>query len=277
MDLDHTFVSGTVGDAARAGAAADRLAYAFAAGYQAALRALVPGVAGIASLLATEEGGGHPAAIRTRLDGVRLSGRKRFATQGLEAETLLVVASVGEEAGRNRLRVASVPAARAGIVRRALPATPFCPEIGHAEVVMDVELDPAEILPGDGYDDYLKPFRTLEDVHVHAALLGFLVHTAGRSGWPREASERLLALLAAAPALAAAPKRPLAHLALAGWLAATRGLLDELAPHWQRVEPDWRARWERDRPLLSLAEKVRGLRTQAAWAALAQPPLASSS
>src|SRR5215475_13863930 len=205
MQIDH-LVSGTTGDAARGGAAADRLAYAFAAGYQAALRALVPDVMGIASLLATEEGGGHPSAIRTRLDGARLVGRKRFATQGLEAETFLVVASVGEEAGRNRLRLVSIPAARAGIVRTALPPTPFCPEIGHAEVALDVEVTPAEILPGDGYDDYLKPFRTIEDVHVHAALLGFLLHTAGRFGWPREASERLLAFLAAAPALAAAPK-----------------------------------------------------------------------
>ncbi len=256
---------GTVADAARGGAAADRLGFAFAAGYQAALRALVPGLTGIASLLATEEGGAHPAAIRTRLAAGRLVGRKRFATQGLEAETLLVVASIGEEAGRNRLRVARVPADRAGVARTALPDTPFCPEIHHAEVVLDVDVAADEILPGDGYDDALKPFRTIEDVHVHAAALGFVLGTALKFGWPREAAERLLAHIAAAPLLAAAPRAPATHVALAGWLAGGRKLLDELAPLWGGVDADWRARWERDRPLFAIAEKARALRTRAAW------------
>jgi acyl-CoA dehydrogenase len=256
---------GTVADAARGGAAADRLGFAFAAGYQAALRALVPGLTGIASLLATEEGGGHPSAIRTRLDGGRLVGRKRFATQGLVAETLLVVASIGEEAGRNRLRVVRLPAGRDGVVRTALPDTPFCPEVHHAEVALDVAVAPEEILPGDGYDDALKPFRTLEDVHVHAAALGFLLGTALRFGWPREAAERLLAQIVPAPLLLAAPRAPATHVALAGWLAGTRRLIDELGPCWDAVDADWRARWERDRPLFSIAEKVRALRTRAAW------------
>jgi hypothetical protein len=257
--------AGTVADAARGGAAADRLGFAFAAGYQAALRALVPDLRGIASLLATEDGGAHPSAIRTRLDGGRVVGRKRFATQGLEADTLLVVASIGEDAGRNRLRVVRIPADRAGVTRTPLPDTPFCPEVHHAEVALDVAVAPDEVLPGDGYDDALKPFRTLEDVHVHAAALGFLLGTALRFGWPREAAERLLAQIVPAPALAAAPRAPAMHVALAGWLASTRRLVDELAPEWARVDADWRARWERDRPLFAVAEKARALRTRAAW------------
>ena len=38
----------------------------------------------------------------------------------------------------------------------------------------------ADLLPGDGYDIYLKPFRTIEDIHVHAALIGYLVGVARR-------------------------------------------------------------------------------------------------
>src|SRR5205814_202856 len=47
------------------GFAADRLGYAFAAGYEAALRALVPDLPRdtVASLCITERGGAHPAAI----------------------------------------------------------------------------------------------------------------------------------------------------------------------------------------------------------------------
>ncbi len=35
-----------------------------------------------------------------------------------------------------------------------------------------------ELLPGDGYDDLLKPFRTIEDTHVLAAAVGWdLAHS----------------------------------------------------------------------------------------------------
>src|SRR3954464_502166 len=51
------------------GACADRLGFAFASGYAEALRALVPDLppGSITALCATEEGGAHPRAIRTRL------------------------------------------------------------------------------------------------------------------------------------------------------------------------------------------------------------------
>jgi hypothetical protein len=58
------------------GVRADRLGFAFAGGYAAALAALVPGLTGIAALCATEEGGAHPRAIHTRLEANRLTGKK---------------------------------------------------------------------------------------------------------------------------------------------------------------------------------------------------------
>ena len=36
-------------------------------------------------------------------------------------------------------------------------------------------VEPEEVLPGDGYLRYLKPFRTVEDLYVQAALLGCLL------------------------------------------------------------------------------------------------------
>src|SRR6476469_1880879 len=87
------------------GFAADRLGYAFASGYQAALRALVPDlpVDRTASLCVTERGGGHPRAIETRLvalggGAVKLTGEKRWATLSGESGVLLVAASTGTDA-----------------------------------------------------------------------------------------------------------------------------------------------------------------------------------
>src|SRR6185436_13084691 len=55
--------------AAWGGLVADRLGYAFVAGYASALARLAPGIATRAALCVTEEGGGHPRAIKTTLEG----------------------------------------------------------------------------------------------------------------------------------------------------------------------------------------------------------------
>ena len=255
--------------AVRGGHDADRLGAAFVAGYGAALRALVPDAPARTSLCATEHGGAHPRAIASRLDhDLRLVGHKRWSTLATEAELLLVVASVGtDDAGRNRLKLVRVSPRAPGVTITPMPPPPFAPEVRHAEIQLDTWVEPGDVLPGDGYTDYLKPFRTVEDLHVHGALLGWMLGLAARHAWPRELTERLLAAVAAVRSLAAAPPlAPATHLALAGTIALVRDLV-ERAP-WASLDPDARARWERDRPLLEVAGRARAARLDAAWAAL---------
>ncbi|MFW6049614.1 MAG: acyl-CoA dehydrogenase family protein [Myxococcota bacterium] len=261
-----------------AAVAMDRLGWAFASGYQEALRRLVPDLPDgcKVALCATEEGGNHPRAIETRLEplpggGLRLSGHKKLTTLGTHADRLLVVASEGPAAdGRNRLRVVSVPRDREGVSVEPMPHLPFVPEVPHAETrLAGVRVRPEEVLPGDGYADYLKPFRTIEDVHVHAALLAWLVGVGRRADWPADALQGLMAPFAAAWALAAAPPLDEAvHVALGGLLDATARALEALAPLWARVDEPTRTRWERDRVLLGVASKARNKRLEAAWSRL---------
>jgi alkylation response protein AidB-like acyl-CoA dehydrogenase len=260
-----------------AGARADKVADAFLAGYQAALRALVPDLpAGrLVCLCATEEGGAHPRAIAARLsperDGWKLSGRKKWVTGASLADLLLVVAATGTDAaGRNALKVACVEPRQPGVTLEPMPATPFVPEIPHAEVRFDgVAVAAGALLPGDGYERYLKPFRTVEDCHVHAAVLAHVLGVARRFDWPREAMERLLAiLLAARTAALADPSARETHLAVAGVIALGRRFLDETDELWERADAETRARWRRDVALLSVAERARIARTEAAWKAL---------
>ena len=64
---------------------------------------------------------------------------------------------------------------------------PFVPEISHGTVAFsDVPVDSGSILPGDGYSEYIKPFRTIEDLHVFAAILGFIFRIACLFRWPRD-------------------------------------------------------------------------------------------
>jgi alkylation response protein AidB-like acyl-CoA dehydrogenase len=249
------------------------MAYAFASGYQCAARTLTGDVvaASRVAFAATEAGGVHPRAILTRLeacaDGFELSGEKAFVTLGAFAERFLVVASAGQrEDGKNRLVVVSVDR-RPGLRLEELPETPFVPEIPHARLLLDrVAVAPDEVLPGDGYRDYLKPFRTIEDAHVHAAFLGWLVGVARQSAWPRAMVARLAGRLVTLRALALAPPSdPAVHVALAGALADTATLLDDIEPLWSSVREDTRGRWQRDRALLRVAERARVARLEAAW------------
>ncbi|MEV6320449.1 acyl-CoA dehydrogenase family protein [Nocardia sp. NPDC051787] len=253
------------------GFGADRLGFAFLSGYQEALRTLIPDLSDdeLVAMCATEEGGGHPSAIRTTLterDGVWLvNGTKSFATMGAFAHRLVVITSVGTAVdGRNRLRATMVDAHEPGVRLTGHPALAFAPEVPHASVLLtDV---PARVLPGDGYLDYLKPFRTIEDIHVLAATLGWLVRVARASDWPQESLQRLLTAVAAVRGLDIdAPTSPGVHIALGGVFAFFGDVLAGLDLLWESADPAARQRWERDRPLLATAGRVREQRLATAW------------
>jgi len=260
--------------AIRGAVRADRLAWAFAAGYEAALWALLPARRHDrpAALCATERGGAHPRAIATRLEGGVLTGEKTFVTFGAHAEELFVLAKVGEGAGgRAELSLLSVPASAAGVEVRPLPALPFVPEIPHASVRLDGvrELD---VLEGDGWADYVRPFRTVEDAYVLAAATAWLTASGRRFGFPPEHAERGLSILSALAHLSAAdPSAPSTHLSLAGLFGESAAWIAAHEPDWRRAPSDDRARWERDRPLLSVASSARDRRRRRAWERLGVP------
>lgn len=266
LPVDRAFIGG---------AAADRLGYAFLAGYSAAIQALFPDVPRNVrgSLAATEEGGAHPKAIRSTLTSVggelRLSGHKRWVT--LAGGELFVLATKGvSEDGRSLLVVVRLERGREGVRIVPQPPPPFVPEIPHAEVVLEgVLIRDADVLPGDGWTDWVKPFRTVEDIHVHAGVTGYLLASAARFGWPNELRQRLAATFTALRALAhERPSSEEIHIALAGTIDQARALIEELQPLFAFAPDEDRARWERDRPLLEIAGRARAQRTERAWAAL---------
>lgn len=260
--------STTIERALVGGALADRVAFAFAAGYTEALRALVPSLDGIGALCATEADGNHPRAIKTRLDNHTLTGHKRWATGASHASSLLVVATTGDGPdGRPLLKLARV-STRAPNLRILSTAAPFVPEIEHAELFFD-RTPIEELLPGDGYDDYLKPFRSVEDLHVHAALLAYLLSVTRRHALPATLTESLLALALSTTTLASLDLRtPAAHLALAGLLDLAATTITAVEAAWSSVPSDEWHRWQRDRPLLQVAAKARIARRDKARALL---------
>jgi acyl-CoA dehydrogenase len=268
-----------------AGFDADRLAWAFAAGYQAAIQRLLPRLNPdrIHALCITETAGGHPRAIQSRLipepggKDFRLSGEKRFVTVADRADRFLVAASTGMGAdGKNRIRLVAIEKNRPGITVSPMPPFAFAPEMVHAIVRFDAVVVPEPmLLPGDGWDGYIKPFRTIEDIHVLGAALTHLLSIGRRFQWPDSVLEDILGHLAWIRTLALAPPDAAhVHLALSAVFQRVTDLADPDAVRWQRVDPLIRDRWRRDRPLLDVAQKAQELRRRAAWSCYPLPNVA---
>ncbi len=252
--------------AIRGGLLADRLGFAFAAGYRSAIAALLPDGHTVASMCITEADGGHPRNIRTSLD-IRddrfvLNGEKMWSTLAESGESLAVLASLGWVGDQNKLVLARVPVGAPGVLLEPLPELPFAPEIGHYRVkLVNVQVPMGGYFLGDAYTLYVKPFRTVEDIFVSTATLSMLL---GRgSVWPEAFRLRLLSLLLVFRQLSEmAPDDPALHVALAGAQVQLQECL--AAADWSMLPEAQATRWHRDVPLLTVAGKARALRLERA-------------
>lgn len=302
--------------ALRGGHAADRLGWAFAAGYQAALRALVarPGWPAwapedLVALCLTEATGNRPrdlqaSARRLHDGGWRLDGRKRWTTLGPACDQLLVVARDGDAVAEAEAQGASparpardaalapagapaaapggpaaaaaapvlialrVPAAAPGLVFEPMPPTAFVPEVPHAGLGLNgVVLPAAARLPGDGWNDVGKPFRTHEDTLVAVAVLAHLLREARRLDWPTDWRQRALATLQVLLVVADRPVAdPCTHVLLAGALDGAQALYADCPALWARTPDDAAAaRGPRDLGLMQVARGARLQRAERAW------------
>lgn len=236
---------------------------AFFAGYQAALRALWPDApASLGAFCVTERRSVRPADLTTRLENGRLSGCKDFVTGGGEADWLLVAAR-SEPAGEPaRIALCHVARDASGVALEGLPPLPIATDIPHARLLLDDAA--AQTLPGDGWDDYAKPFRTLEDIHVLLALAAWLYGVGLDCQWPQALRLKLAGVLAAGGEIARLdPRDAAAHLLLAGVFAQFESLQAELDAALDSAG-EWATSWRRDRALLTIAGSARAKRLEKA-------------
>ncbi|QZP35689.1 acyl-CoA dehydrogenase family protein [Pseudomonas sp. DR48] len=240
---------------------------AFLVGYQAALRMLWPSAPpSLGALCATEQRSLRVADMQTRLSGLRVSGRKDFVTAGDAADWLLVAARSEESGETARLSLAVVYPGEPGVRVEKLPAIPLMPDISHGRLFLDNAL--CELLAGDGWDAYVKPFRTLEDIYVLSAMTAWLYGVGHDSAWPQALQLRLLALLAGCAEVSRqAPNNPVGHILLGGLFAQFDGLKAEINQALAEGPQHWAAMWQRDQAVMDLAAGARGKRLAKALAA----------
>ncbi|MGG2021160.1 acyl-CoA dehydrogenase family protein [Pseudomonas sp. S8] len=233
---------------------------AFLVGYQAALRMLWPSAPpSLGALCATEQRSLRPADMQTRLSDLRLSGRKDFVTAGDAADWLLIAARSEEPGEKPRLSLAVVYPGEPGVRVEKLPALPLMPDISHGRLHLDGAL--CELLAGDGWDAYVKPFRSLEDVYVLSAMTAWLYGVGQDSGWSQPLLLRLLALLAGcAEASRQPPNNPAGHVLLGGLFAQFDALKNEIDQALAEGNPEWAQMWQRDQSVMQLAAAARAKR-----------------
>ncbi|WP_131669924.1 acyl-CoA dehydrogenase family protein [Pseudomonas parakoreensis] len=233
---------------------------AFLVGYQAALRMLWPSAPpSLGALCATEQRSLRPADMQTRLSDLRLSGRKDFVTAGDAADWLLVAARSEQPGEAPRLSLAVVYPGEPGVRVEKLPALPLMPDISHGRLHLDGAL--CELLAGDGWDAYVKPFRSLEDVYVLSAMTAWLYGVGQDSGWSQPLLLRLLALLAGcAEASRQPPNNPAGHVLLGGLFAQFDALKNEIDQALAEGNPEWAQMWQRDQSVMQLAAGARAKR-----------------
>ena len=239
---------------------------AFLVGYQAALRVLWPSAPqSLGALCATEQRSVRPADMHTRLDDLRLSGRKDFVTAGDAAEWLLIAARCEAPGETPRLNLAVAYAGEPGVTLEKLPAMGLMPDISHGRVLLDGAL--CELLAGDGWDAYVKPFRTLEDLYVLCAMTAWLHGVGQECAWPQALQLRLLALLAGcAEVTRHNPSSAAGHVLLGGLFAQFESLKTEVDQALVQGDPAWAAMWQRDQGVMQLAAGARAKRLAKALA-----------
>jgi acyl-CoA dehydrogenase len=253
---------------------ADRLAWAFFSGYQAAIRSAFPGALPAATVAAfcVQEPGRKISEITTTLDehagGLLLQGHKGWLLADPQDFVLFVLARrAGHSKGPGSLAVVSIPFQSDGISRGPVRAQAMVPELAHAEVRFDaVSLLATRVLPGDGYADYAKPFRVLEDIHVTGCALAYLFAEGRAAAWPAPWAQRCVAAIAGLESCSRLdPGDARTHIVTAGTLSFAGAVIRESEQHWRDDQGRARDRWQRDNSILALGKEARRQRAIQSW------------
>ena len=269
--------------AVAAGLSAGQLAFCFAGGYQAALRCLLPSLPATAfgALLLSEGKRQRPEELTTTLTprgdgGFRLEGEKSWVTGALSADPLLVIARRGTDAdGRVSAALVVLPPGLDGIRIEERRDMPFLAAVPHGRALFTgVEVEAAMVVEGDGWRDHARPFRTIEDVHVLAAMAAHAARQSVRDGWSPSLQAALLSCLARLSGCAQyAPGDPSGHLLLAAAERELQGCVAQINELLAGRDDDFPRDWRANHLLVALAAPARAKRLEKAVATLLAVPV----
>jgi acyl-CoA dehydrogenase len=142
--------------------------------------------------------GAHPKHLTTRAvadgDGVLISGRKAWVSNGPDASHFIVLAISAIDGGRKRYSAYLLARDTPGLTLRPMPELP---DGRHCQLDLDACFAPREAIlgpPGDAYAAMALPFRDVEDAVGLAKLAGALRHLLARLATGSPTPEATLSL-----------------------------------------------------------------------------------
>lgn len=234
------------------------------------------------ALCAAEKNGSKPYQIEATIyadpenpESVYLTGRKSFVTCGEYARHLLVWAVDGrvsnDDSGQVRERptvLLKVSAEYDGV--ELFPTDkkiPIVPGVPHAQAVFSkVRASVSEILPGDGYRDYVRRFRWLEDLYVTLGFATWLWAQSRKQGWSNAAQSSLLSIVQTLVGLIESKESAdMAVVLFDDVMQRFAGLIKETDVQWLSAEQGALLEWKRDRQLFQIGAPARQKRTANVW------------
>lgn len=255
------------------GFSCQQFSFSFMAGYQAALEKMFPNIAPneLKALCVSEAKGGHPKFINTTLLDNTINGLKTYVTAGSDAAHLLVLCKTTEQvAGKPLLKIVHLPQT-ANNLEISNFSLSFMQEVKHGKVAFrDTKINSNQILQGDGYQEYTKPFRSLEDILVGTAQQAMLLRQAIDNNWEAAVRDSLLFnLFTFKNLLTLPPSDKETHLLLASNEQHFKNLLPAIQANINAHTPThFQEDWEQNKKVLSLSEKLKAVRLAKARAGI---------
>ena len=250
-----------------------QFSFAFMAGYQAALEKMFPAIAPgeLKALCVSEEKGGHPKAIHTTLLHHQIKGVKTYITAGSEVAHLLVLCKTDTIVdGKPLLKMVHLPST-ANNVELTNFELPFMREVKHGKLALhNTPITPDQILEGDGFQQYTKPFRTLEDILVSAAYQAMLLRQAIDYNWEEAIRDQLLLnIYILRNLLSLPPSAKETHLLLTANEQNFEQLLPSIEVNIGKHSPDdFQSDWALNKRVIFLGQKLKEIRLKKARAVL---------
>lgn len=254
---------------------ADRLSWAFFSGYQGAIQITFPEQTreGNVCAFCVNESGRKISEIETAIVDAQgrslLHGKKSWVLDGMQDLQMFILSrsAAGSVKGPGSLVCVQLPLRISGIALTGKQSQGPVPELPHAEVTFEgVELSVNQILEGDGYAEYAKPFRLREDIFVTGCTLAYLFGEGRLAAWPTTWAQQCIASIAGLYACSMLdPHCPETHVLTAGVLATASEAIRDTELFWESGAKDKLFRWHRDKTLLSLGKDARRQRVIKSW------------
>ena len=245
----------------------NNISQAFIIGYRCALQSLIPELKQRqwAAMCVSEKTGNHPKSLTSTVDDNGLiNGHKSFITMADQAKQLVVIAKAGQVDDTPVLKAVLLELPCEGVSIQAMPPLPMVPDISHGQITF--KNCQGTLLTGDGYSDYSKRFRTLEDAHVFMAFTAMILRKCVDLKLDPELVQECLLLINSLHSLKGFDKNqePWLHLTLAACFKHFENMCKQFEEALKKSGDDFYALWMRDKKLFTIAAKARVSRNKKA-------------